>query len=145
MCSTNTRTRSIEPETCGRQREGASWRGGCGSDLEGSSQLPIDEVCVVNNVQVWSVRGQLLEKALHVPQSVCDGAEVALHDAGHELVPVMLRHALWSMTETRRSRRADKGQLQRSSCNRPSLEKCWRCREQCSKERRDSMVPSSAG
>ena len=55
MCCTNTRTRSIEPETCGRQREGAAWRGGCGSDLEGSAQLPIDEVRVVNNVQVWSV------------------------------------------------------------------------------------------
>jgi hypothetical protein len=55
--------------------------GVCGSDLEGSAQLPIDDVRVVNNVQVWSVRGQLLEKALHVPQSVCDGAEVALHDA----------------------------------------------------------------
>ena len=62
------------------------------NNLEGSAQLPIDEVRVVNSVQVWSVRGQLLEKALHVPQSVCDGAEVALHDAGHELVPVMLRH-----------------------------------------------------
>ena len=55
MCCTNTRTRSIEPETCGRQREGAAWRGGCGGDLEGSAQLPIDEVRVVNNVQVWSV------------------------------------------------------------------------------------------
>ena len=66
--------------------------GGFGSDLEGSAQLPIDEVRVVNNVPVWSVRGQLLEKALQVPQSVRDCAEVALHDAGHELVPVMLRH-----------------------------------------------------
>ena len=110
MCSTNTRTRSIEPETCGRQREGASWRGGCGSDLEGSSQLPIDEVCVVNNVQVWSVRGQLLEKALHVPQSVCDGAEVALHDAGQELVPVMLRHGAPTVVDDRDKAEQEGGQ-----------------------------------
>ena len=31
-------------------------------------------------------------EALRVPQPVCDGAEVTLHDAGHELVSVMLRH-----------------------------------------------------
>ena len=31
-------------------------------------------------------------EALLVPQPVCDGAEVALHDTGQELVPVMLRH-----------------------------------------------------
>ena len=31
-------------------------------------------------------------EALLVPQPVCDGAEVALHDTGHELVHVMLRH-----------------------------------------------------
>jgi hypothetical protein len=31
-------------------------------------------------------------EALHAPQPVCNGAEVELHDADHELVPVMLRH-----------------------------------------------------
>ena len=31
-------------------------------------------------------------EALRVPQPVCDGAEVALHDADQELVPVMLRY-----------------------------------------------------
>ena len=65
---------------------------------------------MVNNVQVWSVRGQLLEKALHVPQSVCDGAEVALHDAGHELVPVMLRHGTPTVVDDRDKAEQEGGQ-----------------------------------
>jgi hypothetical protein len=37
----------------------------------------------------------------HVPQPVCDGAEVALHDTGQELVPVMLRHGAPTVVDDR--------------------------------------------
>ena len=33
--------------------------------------------------------------------SLCDDAEVALHDAGHELVPVMLRHGAPTVVDDR--------------------------------------------
>jgi hypothetical protein len=40
-------------------------------------------------------------EALHAPQPVCDGAEVALHDAGHELVPVVMRHGAPTVVDDR--------------------------------------------
>ena len=56
------------------------------------------------------MRGQPLEKALHVPQPVCDGAEVALHDAGQELVPVMLRHTAPTVVHDRDKAEQEGGQ-----------------------------------
>ena len=53
---------------------------------------------------------QLLEKALRVPQPVCDGAEVALHDAGQELVPVMLRHTAPTVVDDRDKAEQEGGQ-----------------------------------
>jgi hypothetical protein len=40
-------------------------------------------------------------EALRVPQPVCDGAEVALHDAGQELVSDMLRHGAPTVVDDR--------------------------------------------
>ena len=40
-------------------------------------------------------------EVLCVPRPVCDGAEVALHDAGQELVPVMLRHGAPTVVDDR--------------------------------------------
>jgi hypothetical protein len=49
-------------------------------------------------------------EALRVPQPVCDGAEVALHDVGHELVPVMLRHTAPTVVDGRDKAEQEGGQ-----------------------------------
>ena len=49
-------------------------------------------------------------EALRVPQPVCDGAEVALHDAGQELVPVMLRHTAPTVVHDRDKAEQEGGQ-----------------------------------
>ena len=49
-------------------------------------------------------------EALRVPQPVCDGAEVALHDAGQELVPVMLRHTAPTVVDERDKAEQEGGQ-----------------------------------
>jgi hypothetical protein len=49
-------------------------------------------------------------EALHAPQPVCDGAEVALHDAGQELVPVMLRHTAPTVVNDRDQAEQQSGQ-----------------------------------
>ena len=41
---------------------------------------------------------------------MCDGAEVALHDAGHELVPVMLRHGAATVVDDRDKAEQEGGQ-----------------------------------